>query len=165
MDEIDLGAIRVALTPVPTGVPSDAPQEVHVKQVASKGDASLRDLSKPAYLPAGLAFSNASVITGPVEIIVATFTDSTTGKSVTLAQMPVSGLKAPDGGKGTVYAVGEDLEEVEVAGRRAARVTVSRDPGWRGARTGLVWLGGANVFQLSGRGTSEAELLEVAASV
>ena len=164
MTEIDLGQVIVALTPVPGGPSSDA-GAVRMETVSDATSPMLGGLKRPKNLPDGLTFLDANVVTAPVRMIVATYYNPDSSRSVTLAQTPVADLKAGATGKTTVYAVGEDLDEVAVAGSKAAQVTISADPAWRGARASIVWLSGEAVCQLSGRGTSVEELVKIASSV
>ena len=163
MNEIDLGAVRVVLTAVPTGAGSAA-TEVEIQDLTSEFDALAEGFNKPAFVPAGLTFAECSVVRAPVRMMVATYHDPKSRRGVTIAQTPIASLKASEV-KASVFAPGEDLEEVRLDGKMAARVIISSKSDWRGARHSLVWVSGDNVYQLNGRGTTDSELVEIAASV
>ena len=94
-----------------------------------------------------------------------TYADAATGRSLTLARSPLSSIKPGASGKPVVYVPGETLHAGDVAGAAAARIVVSEDPAWRGARTTLVWLKKDAVFQISGRGLDDTELASAAESI
>ena len=165
MNEIDLGPVSVALATVPTGggkVPSNLPE---YRSYGDETDTALRDLTKPAILPQGLAFLDATLFRSPIQMAIWTYADQATGRSVTLARTPLSGLKQAGEQKPIVFVPGQSLQEAEVGGARGAKVVVSEDPLWRGSRTSLVWLKGDSVLQITGRGVTEEELAETAGSV
>ena len=164
MNEIDLGAVRVALTEVPTGASQPAAQ-VDMRNISNESEATASGLSKPAFIPADLTFADGTLVRSPVSMVIATYHDPKAGRSVTIAQTPLSSLKVSDGKKASIFAPGVDLEPIEINGKAAVRVTISTQADWRGSRHSLVWIGGDHVFQLNGRGTSDSELLEIAASV
>jgi hypothetical protein len=164
MEKVDLGEVQVKVTPVPTGKAQPAPQ-MELRDGVKDGDPALNDMARPKHLPAGMAFADATVVSAPVRMIVSIYYDPDSSRSVMLAQSPVAGLASPAGEKATLFAVGESVDEVTISGEKAAKVTISSASQGRGAKTSVVWRSGENVYQLSGRGTSEAELIEIAASV
>jgi hypothetical protein len=167
MTDIDLGKVTVALAQLPTtGHPTSARAPAPDYQTyTDEAAGALSSLPRPSRLPAGLSFLDATLIRSPVEIAIWTYADAATGRSLTVARSPLSSIKPGATGKPVVYVPGEALHEGDVAGVAAARVVVSQDPAWRGARTTLVWLKEAAVFQVSGRGLDEAELASAAESI
>ena len=167
MSEIDLGPVKVALAAMPTGEGSRVDQSASpdFRHYTNAEDKALAGLVRPAYMPNGLEFFDAALIRSPIEMVITTYYDEKTGRSLTLAETPLEQLKETPGGKRTVFAPGQSLYEVRVGVLDGARVVISEEPDWRGARTSLVWLKGGSVFQLTGRGIGDDEVGEIAASV
>ncbi len=167
MNEIDLGPVTVALAALPTGKdvteqPSTPPD---YRVYTDENDDALRDLARPATLSAGLKFFDATLFRSPIQMAIWTYADQSMGRSVTLARTPVGGLKQTGDAKPTIYVAGQDLLEAAVDGAPGARVVISDDLLWRGARTSLVWLKDGSVLQISGRGVTDQELAEIAGSL
>lgn len=167
MSELDLGAIRVVLVPIPTGKgeepDSSAPPQM--EQVDTPSAAIDRGVRSPDFVPAGLRFLKATLVNSPVSVAVSAYHDKDTGRSFTLAQTPLDQLPTQDAEKPTVFAPGIDLEEVRIGLVKGARVTISTNPQWQGARYSLVWLKGESVYQLSGRRLEDDEVANIASSV
>jgi hypothetical protein len=167
MTDIDLGPVTVALTQVPTAAQASSALTTKPRfQTYTDEEArEVQALPRPLHLPAGLSFLDATLITSPVEMAICTYSDPATGRSLTLVRSPLATLKALEGAKPVVYVTGEALHEASVRTRDAARVAISTDPFWRGARTTLVWLQDDAVFQISGRAIDDADLTLAAESV
>jgi Domain of unknown function (DUF4367) len=165
LNSLDLGPALVALTTVPSGAGTDSQTAAEIESVKAESDPALSNVARPAYLPDGMTFFGATIVRSPVQLTVTIYLDPNTGKGVTLAQSSIKTAQPPNGSKATIWAPGIDIVEVDVAGAKAAHVVISGDPAWKGSKSSLVWLGGETVYQLSGRGTSDDELIEIAASV
>jgi hypothetical protein len=165
MDQLDLGPVTVMLAAIPDPNATSGPPAVPptYRVFTDETDDALKELARPATLPSGLDFLDATVLEAPVRMTIWTYADQASGRTITLASSPIA--PAQSGGKPAVFVPGRDLEQASLGGATAARVVVSTDPHWRGSRATLVWVRGDSVLQITGRGVSDAELAAAAASL
>lgn len=165
MTEIELGPVTVALVQVPSGKAAPGAAAPAPDYLFSTDEDEVRSLPRPARLPAGLDFLDATLFRAPAQVDIWTYADQASGRSLTLVRTGTDALPRGAAGSPVVYVPGQDLREAKIAGGTAVHVVISEDPAWRGPRTTFVWMKDDSVLQISGRGLSDQELEETAASI
>jgi hypothetical protein len=161
VSEVDLGDVKVVLSPTPTG--EGTPTPFHpvtfdsAAKLAAKAPFTVVAPSKP--LP-GHELLDGELITSPAAVAALTYIEKSTGRHYTIVQSPItSGSSKPE-----VRAVGDALSSSRIGSRDVASVAGASPPGTP-PLVSLIWARDDVLIQVSAVGYTSAELEQVVLSL